>query len=347
MNIRRRDFVGGVLGSYFLGMPSIHQANAQPAGDWAKVLADAKKEGMIQIYSVSATPPVVAVIKAFEKATGIRTEFLAVAKPNELRERVRVEQSAGRFVADIMTTTVSQTTVINAQDHTIAPLPLVPNAVRVGDEFRTAQPILPMATQLSGFMINTSLIKSGDEPRGWRDLIDPKWKGKILMDDPRSIGGGYLMFYTLYEKLGREFVVKLAEQQPMLTNEPREAIRRVARGEKAILMPVVLADTLELKGLPIKAVVPTEGCLYNQQGACLMKNAPHPNAAKAFLNYLLTDEAQGIFANAGSGMVSGEAVKSLKIVQPEVQEFVAAKLFGTIDPLKQNEMLANARDVFK
>ena len=343
MNLRRRDFIGGVVGSSLFPILN-SQANSQSADAWAKTVADAKKEGMLQIYSVSATTPVVAVVKAFEKASSIRVEFLSVAKPNELREKVRVEQSAGRHVADVMITTVSQTTVISAQDKTIAPLPETPNASRIRTELQTVQPILPFATMLSGFMINTNLIKPADAPRGWRDLIDPKWKGKILMDDPRSIGGGYLMFYALYEKLGREFTEKLAAQQPALTNEPREAIRRVARGEKAILMPVVLADTLELKGLPIKAVVPEEGCLYNQQGVTVLNNAPHPNAAKLFLNYTLSDEAQTIFGNAGSGTVSTNAVT---IERPEVRELVSGKLFGTIDPLKQNEMLANARDVFK
>ena len=109
-------------------------------------------------------------------------------------------------------------------------------------------------------------------------------------------------------------------------------------------MPVVLADTLELKGLPIRAVVPDEGAFYNQQGATVLQNAPHPNAAKAFLNFLLSDEAQSIFANAGSGVViDGE----VKIERPEVKEIVTNKLFGSIDPLKQNEMLANARGIFK
>jgi iron(III) transport system substrate-binding protein len=320
------------------------QAAAPSESEWTETAAGAKKEGTLQVYAVSATPPVVAVVKAFEKSSGTRTEFLAVAKPNELREKVRVEQTSGRYIGDVMITTVSQTTVISAEDKTIAALPPVPNAVKVRRDLQTLQPILPMATQLSGFMINPSLIKPGEEPRGWRDLIDPKWKGKILMDDPRSIGGGYLMFYALYDKLGREFAEKLAEQQPQLTNEPREAIRRVARGEKAILMPVVLADTLELKGLPIKAVVPEEGALYNQQGVTVLKNAPHPNAAKLFLNFVLSEEAQTIFANAGSGITSGDAGK---IAGPEVREFVTARLFGTIDPLRQTEMLANARAIFK
>jgi iron(III) transport system substrate-binding protein len=299
---------------------------------------------MLQIYSVISTAPVVAVSKAFEKKTGIRTEFLAVSKPNELREKVRVEQTAGRFVADVMITTVSQTTVINAEDKTIAPLPQVPAASRLRSDLKTSQPILPMATTLSGIMVNTTLVKPGEEPRRWADLIDPKWKGKILMDDPRSIGGGYLMFYVLYEKLGREFTEKLAEQQPFFSNEPREAIKRVARAEKAVLIPVTLADTLEVKALPIKAIVPEEGCLYNQQGATVLKNAPHPNAATLFVDYVLSEEAQSIFANAGLGMASGDAAK---IARPDVQEFASAKLFGTIDPLKQNEMMANARAIFK
>jgi iron(III) transport system substrate-binding protein len=344
MALRRRDFLGAVAGGGFLSTLRMGELAAQTTETWTQISSDAKKEGMLQIYSVISTAPVVAVSKEFEKKTGIRTEFLAVAKPNELREKVRVEQTSGRYVADVMITTVAQTTVISAEDKTIAPLPTVPGASRLRSDLKTAQPILPMATTLSGMMVNTNLVKPGEEPRRWADLIDPKWKGKILIDDPRSIGGGYLMFYVMYEKLGREFTEKLAEQQLLFTNEPREAIRRVARAEKALLIPVNLADTLEVKGLPIKAIVPEEGCVFNQQGVTLLKNAPHPNAATLFIDYVLSDEAQAIFANAGLGISTGDAGK---IARPEVQEFVTAKLFGTIDPLKQNEMMANARAIFR
>ena len=111
-----------------------------------------------------------------------------------------------------------------------------------------------------------------------------------------------------------------------------------------MLIPVTLADTLEVKALPIKPIVPEEGCVFNQQGATLLKNAPHPNAATLFIDYVLSDEAQAIFASAGLGIASGDAAKT---APPEVKEFVTAKLFGTIDPLKQNEMMANARAIFK
>src|SRR6187431_1910730 len=107
MALRRRDFLG-VAGGGFLSTLPIGRLAAQTRDSWAQISTDAKKEGMLQIYSVISTAPVVAVSKAFEKKTGIRTEFLAVAKPNELREKVRVEQTSGRYVADVMVTTVAQ-----------------------------------------------------------------------------------------------------------------------------------------------------------------------------------------------------------------------------------------------
>ena len=169
----RRHFLSGAAAGAICALP-FSKAIAQTEDAWAKVAENAKKEGALQVYSVIATSPVVAMVKAFEKKTGLRTEFLSVAKQNELREKVRVEQSANRFVADIMLTTVAQTTVISAEDGTIAPLPKVPAAARLRPDLKTSQPILPIAVTMNGILANTTLIKPEDMPRRWADLVDPK-----------------------------------------------------------------------------------------------------------------------------------------------------------------------------
>ena len=131
--------------------------------------------------------------------------------------------------------------------------------------------------------LNDRLVPPGEEPKSWRDLTDPKWKGKILSDDMRAVGGGYVAFFVTQEKLGKAYHEVLATQSIQFTREMREAGRRVARGEMAIYMPFMLSDIQNLKGLPVRAVVLAEGAPYVLYATALIKGAPHPNAARAFL----------------------------------------------------------------
>ena len=107
-----------------------------------------------------------------------------------------------------------------------------------------------------GILINTNLVKAADEPKSWADVADPKWKGKILADDTRAAGGGYLWYFVTYGALGEEFHHKVAANGPIFTRDQRESQRRIARGEFALYLPLTLPDSLALKGLPVKAIMP-------------------------------------------------------------------------------------------
>jgi iron(III) transport system substrate-binding protein len=76
----------------------------------------------------------------------------------------------------------------------------------------------------------------------------------------------------------------------VFTRDLREAERRIARGEYPIYIPFLFNDYSSLKGLPIKAIVPSEGVAYVQFVASMIRNTTHPNAALVFINFLLSDE---------------------------------------------------------
>ena len=119
---------------------------------------------------------------------------------------------------------------------------------------------LPVFAIVYGILANTRLIKPADEPNSWLDLADPHWKGKILSDDLRTLGGGGVLFSVLQDHFGRDFHEKLAKQELKFSQEIPANERRIARGELPFYIPDSLTSVPELKGLPVKFLAPKEGC---------------------------------------------------------------------------------------
>jgi iron(III) transport system substrate-binding protein len=341
MMIDRRTVLAAVGGLVMLGSGT---GLAQSPQDWDKVIAGAKAEGKVVVYSAYVGPAhFKSIARAFEAKYGIPVEALEV-RGSELRERIRAEQAANRFAADVIYSSESQIRLQERDEKVIAPRPVVPNLARLSARFNYPSPAAPTMIIPYGILINTGLVKPEEEPKRWTDLTDPRWKGKILADDTRAIGGGYLWFFASYEKLGPEFHEKMAAQDVKMTRDQRESQRRTARGEFAIYIPFILPDIFSLKGLPVKMIIPEEGVSYILYGNALLRNAPHPNAALLYIDFWLSEEAQLLIARDGHGVtIDGVAEK----IPPDVKEIVGAKLMGTTDASRQNEMMAVAKKIYK
>jgi iron(III) transport system substrate-binding protein len=312
--------------------------------DWDKVVAAAKAEGSLVLYTaLVGAPSTKAIARAFETKYGIPVQVLE-ARASELRERIRTEQSAGRYLGDVMFNSENQAIILNAEDKSIVRHEPVPNATGLTDPFRDDGLKSPVMTINYGLLLNDRLVPPGEEPKSWRDLTDPKWKGKILSDDMRAVGGGYVVFFVTNEKLGKAYHEALATQGIQFTREIREAARRVARGEMAIYMPFILGDIQNLKGLPVRAFVPAEGAPYVLYAASMIKDAPHRNAARLYIDFAMSDEVQEIFARDGFGIVRRGVLDK---VSPEARAIAEVKLMGGSDPARQNEMLDLARSIYK
>ncbi len=97
----------------------------------------------------------------------------------------------------------------------------------------------------------------------------------------RPLGSGNTLFAILQNHMDPGFNEKLAEQKPVFSRDMRNDARRVARGEYPIYITQVFALASDLKGLPVKVIVPKEGAPYAQMDLALLKGAPHPNARAA------------------------------------------------------------------
>lgn len=339
--VMRRALVALSIG---LGLVCASSPSSAEVADWDKVIAAAKAEGGLVLYTaLVGAPSTKAIAKAFEAKYGVPVQVLE-ARASELRERIRTEQSAGRYLGDVMFNSENQVLILSAEDKSIVPHEPVPNAAGLTEPFRDDGLKSPVMTINYGLLVNNRLVPPGEEPKSWRDLTDLKWKGKILSDDMRAVGGGYVLFFVTQEKLGKGYNEALATQAIQFTREQREAGRRVARGEMAIYMPFILGDIQNLKGLPVRTVMPAEGAPYVLYATAAIKGAPHPNAARLYIDFAMSDEVQKIFAQDGFGVVRHGVLDK---VSPEARAIADVKLMGGSDPARQNEMLDLARSIYK
>jgi iron(III) transport system substrate-binding protein len=227
---------------------------------------------------------------------------------------------------------------------TFVPYGALPNAGRPAAPFKADGTRVPVYVIQYGILVNTDMVKPGEEPRSWKDILHPRWKGKILSDDVRALGGGAVFFMVTTQKFGKEFHDRLAEQQPHMNRELRGNYPRIARGEYPVYVPYTLPDILELKGLPVKAILPDEGCPYVRFDGAVFKGAPRPSAARLLLDSFLSDEAQLIYGSLGFVMTVGGLEAR---VAPEARAIAQAKLLGTTDPKLQDEMLKLAKSIYK
>ena len=325
------------------GLAAMQGASAQEQ-DWDKVVAAAKKEGTVSVYHAQlGAPHWKLVVQNFEKIYGIKVQEFD-ARASEITERIRTEQTSQRFVADVEfhgDTSI----LLQRQTDFVVEHGGVPNMKNLRPPFVANSHSVPAWVQVVCALVNTSQVKPADEPKTWKDLLDPKWKGKILTDDMRAAGSGQTVFAVLYKNYGQDFLEKLKAQEMGIGRDLQENSRRVARGEYAIFINQIIAFASPLKGLPAKVAVMEDGCPFTPIQGAILRGAPHPNAARLFMNHLISKQSQVIYAKAWMGVVT-EGVED-ELTEPDAKRFAQVKLMGSI-PLEDREpMLKRATEMFK
>ncbi len=291
--------------------------------EWANLVAAGKKEGSLVIYCSASADTRAAVARRFKERLGISTEWVA-GRGAEIREKILAERRAGLFLADVyIGGTTSQILVLKpagAFDH-LAPALLLPEVLdpkawwegRLPWVDKDQQVFASLAFPTIAYAINTDLVKAG-ELKSWRDLLNPKWKGKIGINDPTITGPGQIVFHAMLVDIipgmGESYIQELARQEPAIIRDQRLQVDWLARGKIAILIgpdPAPLGE-FERAGAPLMGLAPREGTMITCgiSGINLMNRGPRPNAAKVFLNWFLSKEGQTIYSkayNAHSGRV--------------------------------------------
>jgi iron(III) transport system substrate-binding protein len=310
---------------------------------WPDVIAAAQREGRVTLYSASVgTVDYVKVARSFEAKYGIGVDILE-ARASEIRERNRAERTAGRPIADVMWNG-RNATLLEQSDDMLQSLGPLPRLSALLPQFASDGVSVPVALTTYGILINTALVSPDAAPRSWRDLLDARWRGKILADDMRALGGGSVFFTVTYDRFGADFHRALAQQQLQFSRALPENQRRIARGEFPLYIPLVLSDALRLKGLPVRAIVPEEGAPYVAFHVSILKRAPHANAARLLVNHFLEADAHTVFV--ASGRATSFAGDDREF-PADVRAVAEAKLMGTTEPTRQEKMLQLATEIYK
>jgi len=262
----------------------------------------AKAEGSLTLYTDQSVELAQALLAAFsEKYPDIETDFFR-SDTAGLTQRFETESATGRHTADVLTATtrISELWYDKGyiQPYASNNLDMYPADLMAPDNKWNVYGIV---TVTWGY--NTDLVKPEEAPKDWADLTDPKWRGRVSMQDPMASGGARVWVATMYRELGEEkwldFMKALAAQKPRY-GDYFQAREMMSSGEVAIQVAAYpdYTEPLKAKGAPVEWGVPAEFVIFEGLTLNLSANAPNPNAARLFIDFVLSEEGQDMIAAA-------------------------------------------------
>jgi len=297
----------------------------------AKYYDAAKAEEKLVLYGVGPKELWDPLKESFQKRfPGIELDGTD-QRGRESREKVFAEQRGRAYAVDIVISGFSTQNELIQENFVDAYRS--PFAADVRPELAFQSEYLnSRSAGLLSLTVNTSLVPPDQEPKMWKDILDPRWRGKICMDDPRGSGPGNPIMAGLEILYGQEFLEKLAEQKPFFATQAGPLLTGLTRGEYALYLSGVTRDIVKQRqsGAPIKYVKLADGVGISQNAQALIKNAPHPNAARLWLEWSLSEEGQQELAKQGDGPVR----KGVRATEPEA-DLEGVALLPRIDTPEQ------------
>ena len=264
----------------------------------ASLIEGAKQEGTFMLYSSMNTPDVNQLFDGFRKKYPFITPKLYRTRSAALLERVITEARAGKNFADVFQANAFTIYLLAKRGHTERYLS--PEAKSYPASYRDpAGHWTTVYLQLNVIGYNTKLVAESEAPKGYNDLLNPNWKGRMGLDDKQ-----YIWFDGMLSALGHEkglsYMKQLAGQKINFRSGNTLLANLLAAGEFGVLIntrPETI-DTVKEKGAPVEwvAAKPTTA---NVLPIAMAKTAQHPNAGKLFVDYMLSEEGQKILSGMG------------------------------------------------
>lgn len=348
----RRSWLGVAAGWLLIGSLALAQSRSP---EWERTVEAAKKEGRVVVSIPTSAELRKEFEGGFQKAfPGIELE-LSVARGASNINKIVEEANAGLRTIDLhVGGTTSIITGLLAQNllEPVLPAMILPE-VRDPKHWWGGHIWADNAKKfIYGFTAymtetiwyNTTLAKA-EEIGSWDNLLDPKWRGKIAILDPRSPGSGESTWAFLLRIKGEGYLAKLAAQEMLVGRNLRQLGENVARGKSALSIGLSYYTYLPFikAGLPVKPISTIKEGYYAASGSgnvVLLKNPPHPAATKVFLNRLLSKDGQTALTKA-----LGQPTRRFDVDTKWTREFGHTAAKEILTPEKYDELENGSEDV--
>lgn len=291
----------------------------------------AKKEGKVVYYHSASKEEMDAIREGWQKLFPEIELTEVQASSGTILERALLEGRTGRVQADVYGGAAGDQAALAAENLTALYTPANEEFIDPAYKF-PGKPYT--ATGYLSFHItyNTDMVKEEDVPKTWEDFLDPKWKGKIAIDQEGFEWFCGVVTYMGKEK-GMEYMRKLAAQKPKLIRGATHRTELLSAGSFPISLDLYGHRVQQFmdEGHPISALMPHPAPISAViDMASVMKGAPHPNAARLMLEYFLMPEGQQVFLMQNK---PGVRVEGVEHPYPDLIEGVEFSVLGpeTVD----------------
>jgi iron(III) transport system substrate-binding protein len=187
-----------------------------------------------------------------------------------------------------------------------------------------------------GIAYNTERVPEAEAPKTWKDLLDPKWRGTITTKQATS-GSQFVQWYELRRLYGDDFWKEFAKQRPKGFDSRAQLFDRLAKGDDKICGMAEWAgyQLVKEKGAPVKFVAPADGLPTATLATGVVNKAPHPEAARLFLDWLMSPRGQEVYQTNpfyyypslrtdAAPMPGGFKLSDHKLLFPDIEKLAAS-----------------------
>jgi iron(III) transport system substrate-binding protein len=330
LRMSRRTVLGG-SGALLAGaaFSTRVMASAPPPEPVTPALIEAaRKEGQVIYYTSTDLPVAEKLAKAFEaKYSGIAVRVERTGA-ERVFQRIGQEYSSNIHAVDVVNSSDAAHFIVWKRNGILAPYVPEDLANYPAEHKDEDGQFASFRVWLSIIAYNSGLVKAEEAPRSFADLLEPKWKGKIVKAHPGYSGTIMTATYQMQRDLGWKWFEQLAKQNIMQVQSSADPPKKLDLGERAVMADGNEYNIFQLKenGRPVEPVYATEGSPLIIGPNGIFKSSPNPNAAKLFQSYCFSRDAQQLIIDVGG----------LRSVHPQTHEKAGRKPLKDIKTMKDD-----------